>query len=314
MAEEIGRTSLVGLHVIAAVDECGSISAAARSLSISQPAASVALRRLEKRVGVRLLDRTPRGSALTENGRAVAAWARNVLGAMEEFDTAVAALSAKHAERVRVAASMTIAEYLAPQWLAALSAVRPTTDVELVVRNSFDVMDLVLAGDIEVGFVEGTNIARGLRSRVVARDELVAVVGAHHPAARRQAIGADELLCAGLIVREVGSGTRQVLEEALAKTGLALSPHTPCLGSTAAVKSAVRYGESVAVLSRLAVADELDRGVLVPLEVLGIGLVRKLRMVWRADAVLGPAAAQLAAIAARGNVHPGRAGRFAHRG
>lgn len=293
------RTSIASMQVIAAINEHGSISAAARALGLSQPSASAAARRLEKRVGIRLIDRGPSGAVLNETGRAVAAWAQQVIDASDEFETAIAALSASHAERIRVAASMTIAEYLAPQWLAQLAARRAGYDAELIVRNSHEVMELVQAGDVDLGFVEGTDVEHGLRSRVIARDELVAVVAPGHRWARRQAVSLEQLLEAGLVVREVGSGTRQVLERTLAAAGLVLPDHLPSLGSTAAVKAAVRHGGSIAVLSRLTVGEEIERGSLVLVEVLGANLTRDLRMVWREDAVLGAVGRELATIAVR---------------
>ncbi|GAA2244385.1 LysR family transcriptional regulator [Rarobacter faecitabidus] len=293
--------SLASLQIITAIDEYGSISAAARALGLSQPAASAAARRLERRVGARLLDRGARGTSLSETGRAVAAWARGVIDASDAFETAVAALGQTHDERVRVAASMTVAEYLAPQWLARLSAKHSGYDVELIVRNSRAVMELVRDGEVELGFVEGTDVDYGLRSRVVARDELVAVVAPGHRWARRQAVSLDQLLDAELVVREVGSGTRQVLERTLRDAGLALPDHLPHLGSTAAIKSAVRHGGSLAVLSRLTVSEEIEHGILVPVEVLGADLARELVMVWRDDTVLGAAGLELAALAVRGN-------------
>ncbi|WP_142120171.1 LysR family transcriptional regulator [Rarobacter faecitabidus] len=295
------RVSLASLQIITAIDEYGSISAAARALGLSQPAASAAARRLERRVGARLLDRGARGTSLSETGRAVAAWARGVIDASDAFETAVAALGQTHDERVRVAASMTVAEYLAPQWLARLSAKHSGYDVELIVRNSRAVMELVRDGEVELGFVEGTDVDYGLRSRVVARDELVAVVAPGHRWARRQAVSLDQLLDAELVVREVGSGTRQVLERTLRDAGLALPDHLPHLGSTAAIKSAVRHGGSLAVLSRLTVSEEIEHGILVPVEVLGADLARELVMVWRDDTVLGAAGLELAALAVRGN-------------
>jgi len=294
------RTPLALLELLVAADEHGSISAAARALGITQPTASSGLRALERRLGLDLLLRAPRGSQLTENGRVVAAWAREAVGASDRFEESVAALRTTARERLRVAASMTIAEYLAPRWLAALgSAPRGggSVDVELVVRNSRDVMDLVLTGGADLGFVEGPDVRRGLRHRTLARDELVAVVAPGHPWARRRSVDVAALLSGGLVVREVGSGTREILEEALARAGAHLPEHLPALGSTAAVKAAVAHGGAVAVLSALAVADDVARGALVRVGVVGLDLSRRLRLVTKDGAVLPTAARRLVAVA-----------------
>ena len=140
---------------------------------------------------------------------------------------------------------------------------------------------------------------RGLRSRTLARDELLVVVAPTHPwaARRRRTATVDELVSGGLVVRERGSGTREILEKSLAAAGVRLPDHLPYLGSTASLKTAVQYGGAVAVLSRLTVADDLSRGSLVQIEVPGLDLSRRLRMIWKDGTELSAPARRIAAIA-----------------
>jgi len=299
------RTSLAALEVLVATDSHGSISAAARALGITQPTASAAIRRLEKAVGLRLVLRAARGSELTETGRATAAWARDVLDASDRFETALDALREMPTARVRVAASMTIAEHLAPRWLAARAAggdgpgQRPTADVELVVRNSREVMGMLLADEADVGFVESPAVRRGLRSRTFAHDELVVIVAADHPWHRRRSLSVADLLSSRLVVREPGSGTRETLEGALERAGASLPAHVPYLGSTSAVVTAVLHGQAVAVVSALAVDDDVARGALHTIAVPELDLTRALRIVWKDGAELATAAREIAAQAVR---------------
>ncbi|MCL1869674.1 MAG: LysR family transcriptional regulator [Promicromonosporaceae bacterium] len=297
------RTTLALLELLVALDEHGSISAAARTLGVAQPTASAGLRALERRLGLDLLARSSRGTSLTETGRVVAAWAADVVDASTRFEDATASLRTTAHERLRVAASLTVAEHLAPRWLAQLAASPArgaSPDVELAVRNSREVMDLVLSGEADLGFVESSGVRRGLRSRTVADDELVAVVAPGHPWARRRSVGVPELLGARLVIREAGSGTRDVLEAALARVGEALPPHLPTLGSTVALTSAVVHGGAVTVVSALSVADAVERGTLIRVPVEGIDLGRRLRMVWKDGASLSGSARRLAAVATAG--------------
>jgi DNA-binding transcriptional LysR family regulator len=291
------RTSLASLELLVAVDTHGSISAAARALGVAQPTASAGLRRLERHLGLELVARGARGTDLTPTGRATAGWACDVVAASERFERSVVGLRAGPATALKVAASLTVAEYLVPRWLAVLAGPGDAPEIELTVRNSSEVMELVLAGTAELGFVESPDVRRGLRSRTVARDELVAVVGPAHPWARRRSVAPDDLLAGRLVLREAGSGTREILERALAGAGLALPDHLPTLGSTAAIKAAVAHGGSVAVLSALTVADDVDAGRLVALAVADLDLTRRLRVVWRDGAVPSAAAARLSAVA-----------------
>jgi molybdate transport repressor ModE-like protein len=291
------------LELLVAADSHGSISAAARALGVAQPSASAALRRLERSLGLELLVRTPRGTRLTDAGRVAAECARGVLDAYATFGSTLAALREVPGTRVRVAASLTIAEYLAPRWLATLAR-EPrgpregaAPDVELVVCNSAEVARRVLDDDVTLGFVESPDLVRGLRSTLVAEDELVAVVAPDHAWARRRALGFDELLRGGLVVREEGSGTRAGLERALGRVRRTLPAHLTQLGSTQAVRTAVLHAGAVAVLSRLAVEDDLARGALVALPVPDLDLVRPLRAVWKDGASLSAGARRLVAVA-----------------
>ena len=334
------RTSLALLELLVATDRHGSISAAARALGVSQPSASAGMRRLERHLDLELVTRSTRGARLTETGRAAATWAREVVEASDRFETSAAALREAPSARIRLAASLTIAEYLAPRWLATLAASASAStstvavagtapgatappgwpgtaggpadadalapDVELLVRNSRNVMELVLADQADLGFIESSTMQRGLRSRTLARDELLVVVAPTHPWAsrRRRTATVDELLGGGLVVRERGSGTRETLEKALVAAGTRLPEHLPYLGSTASLKTAVQYGGAVAVLSRLTVADDLARGTLAEIQVPGLDLSRRLRMVWKDGTELSAAARRIAAVATAGHRSP----------
>ncbi|MFG2297520.1 LysR family transcriptional regulator [Streptomyces sp. NPDC048603] len=273
---------LGALELLLAVARVGSLGAAARELGITQPAASSRIRAMEARLGVALVDRSPRGSTLTAEGALVTDWARRVVEAAEAFDAGAQALRARRDSRLRVAASMTIAEYLLPGWLIALRAARPDTAVSLQAGNSATVAERVLAHEADLGFVEGLRVPDGLSSVVIAHDRLVVAVAPEHPWARRSApVPAAELAGTSLILREFGSGTRQVLDAALATAGGLAVPLLE-LASTTAVKAAAVSGAGPCVLSELSLADELASRRLVEVPVADAVLRRSLRAVWPA--------------------------------
>ncbi|MEV4504522.1 LysR family transcriptional regulator [Streptomyces klenkii] len=273
---------LAALELLLAVARLGSLGRAARETGISQPAASGRIRGMERMLGVALVERSPRGSTLTDAGVLVTDWARRVVEAAEAFDAGAEALRGRRDSRLRVAASMTIAEYLLPGWLVALRARRPGTAVSLLAGNSAAVAERLRAGEADLGFVEGIALPAGLSGAVVARDRLVVVTAPAHPWARRRApLGAGELAATPLILRERGSGTRQVLDAALAAHGGLTEPLLE-LASTTAVKAAVVGGAGPSVLSELAIGEELASGRLVEIPVGDLDLHRALRAVWPA--------------------------------
>ncbi|WP_283136975.1 LysR family transcriptional regulator [Rhizohabitans arisaemae] len=272
---------LESLRLLVDVGTLGSLGQAARAAGISQPSASRRVAVLERRLGLPLLERTPRGSTLTAQGKMVADWAAQVLAAADQLMRGAAAVRQDRDAHMRVAASMTVAEYLLPRWLGEFGGREPAVQVGLAVVNSAEVAQLVLGdGEIELGFVEGPRTPPGLATRVVAQDRLVVVVAAGHPWARRRTpLSGPELAATPLVVRERGSGTREMLESAL--TGLETAPARLELGSNTAVKGAAQEGVGPAVLSVFAVEAELLSGRLVEIPLEGLDLVRDLRAVWR---------------------------------
>lgn len=280
------------LEVLLAVAHTGSCKAAARKVGVSQQAVSARISSIEAQTGVPLVHRSAHGSTLTAAGVVVAQWAARLLEVAEELDAGLAALRHDRQERVRVSASLTIAEHLLPGWLVSLQASarsrgQVAADVVLTATNSETVLSQVRRGEADVGFIEGPHKPADLRSQVIGRDTLVLVLPPAHPwVKRRRPVTAAELSEVPLVSREQGSGTRDALSRAFAAAlgdQQAPAPPVMALSTTSAVKAAVLAGAGPAVLSELAVADDIAAHRLARVPVTGMDLHRELRAVW-----LGP--------------------------
>lgn len=281
-----------------AIAEHGSLGAAAEALQLTQPTVSARLNVMERQLGLRLVERSPRGSRLTAQGMAVTDWSRSVLTESDRFEAALEALRRQRSGQLRIAASMTIAEYLVPQWLSELRSHMPEISVSLQVHNSEDVARQVLAQEADVGFIESVSVPSGLVSRDVGADRLVAIVGpSHRWAKRRSPVSLDQLLQARLALRESGSGTREAFDRAIAALGVSASPDVE-LGSTSAIKAAVLSSDVVGVVSELALRDELRHGALFAVDVAELQLNRRLRATWPEGKRLIDSAAALVRLAA----------------
>jgi DNA-binding transcriptional LysR family regulator len=300
-------SDLTGFDLLLSVARLGSLGRAAAEHGISQPAASARMRQLEGQLGLALIERSPRGSTLTPAGALVADWAQAAVEAAAALDAGVSALRRERDSRLRIAASLTVAEYLLPGWLTALRAADPGTAVALSAVNSEQAGEAVLAGAADIGFVEGLRAPDGLRSGPVGQDTLTVVVAPSHKWARRRSgVPASELAQTPLVSREAGSGTRGLFEHALrVQAGLEHEPPLAELSSTTAIKAAVAAGAGPAVLSSLAVAAELSAGTLRAVTITGLDLNRTLRAVWAAGRRLDGPARDLYAIAARSSRRPG---------
>ncbi|MCU4185279.1 LysR family transcriptional regulator [Acidiferrimicrobium sp. IK] len=288
---------LAALDLLVTVGELGSINAAAEAHGITQPAASMRLRALERALGLQLLERARTGSRLTPAGQAAVEWAAVILDGMRALQAGTAALRRDARSHLRLGASLTVAEYLVPGWLRQLRSALPEVGVSLEMGNSSHVIDLVSGGDIELGFIEGPAVPRRLRSCDLGSDALVVVVGAGHPwARRRRPLGAAELAATPLVLREQGSGTRDILAAELAAHGLEVTALME-LASTTAIKGATVAGAAPAVLSALAVEAEVRSGELVVVPCPELRFERTIRAVWAGGRRPGPAAARLLDIA-----------------
>lgn len=289
---------LDSLQLLLEVAESGSLGRAAALHGLSQPAVSARVQAMERLVGFPLLTRSARGSTLTTAGALLADWARAVLQAAEVLDAGIDSLRSDRAGRLRIAASLTVAEHLLPGWLVRLAAAHPQTAVSLDAANSAQVAASVLAGQADLGFVEGPDLPDGLQEQVVARDRLVVVVPPSHPWARRRApVQASELAATRLVQREPTSGTRTSLELALAAFAPLAVPLLE-LSTSSGVRSAVAAGAGPAVLSDLAVHDDIAATRLVQVPVRGADFSRRLRAVWRQGQRPAAAAVDLLALLA----------------
>ena len=289
---------LQALRLLVLLEEEGSLGAAGRRLGITQPAASTALRAFETRWQLRLAERTPRGTRLTPDGVTVAAWGRDVLDRIDTVRGGLQALSARRSQGgtdLGVAASLTVAEFVLPRWIGELRASMPEVHLRLQVQNSDRVDELVHSGECAIGFVETTQVSKGLSRRVVGTDQLVIVVPASHPWARRRTpLSRDQLLAAEFVVREEGSGTRSTFERALGTQPRVAMVAT----STTALVGAVLAGVGPAVVTPYAARAGLAAGELVEVRH-DLDLERPLTAIWRRDRPLDAPAAALLRIASR---------------
>jgi DNA-binding transcriptional LysR family regulator len=289
---------LAALSLLVTVGQVGSITAAARVHNITQPAASMRLRSLERVLGVQLLSRDRSGSRLTPAGVATVEWASTVLHDVSALLAATDALRRDQRSHLEVAASLTVAEYLLPQWLLQLAIDLPDTSVSLEMGNTVRVIELVAESTADLGFVEGPQPPVGFHWRDLRKDELVFVVGKNHPwARRRRPVTASQVARTPLILREHGSGTRDVLAGALVEHGLDIVASME-LASTTAIKAAAMAGAGPAVLSALAVESEIRSGQLVRITSEGLQLHRTIRAIWKRGRPLAGPGARLLAIAA----------------
>ncbi len=249
------KLSLRQLQVFVAIASREHVTQAAESLALSQSATSMALAELEAGLGLRLFDRQGKQLRLNVDGARLLPEAIALLERAEAW-LASARTPEAPAIELRLAASLTIGNYLLPGLIAGFRARYPQARVELALVNSREAAQAVRHFRADLGFIEGFPDTRGLKVEPWREDELALFAGPEPRWQRDRGFALDELLVERWVLREPGSGTRQVFERALGER-----VHRLCLSleltQTEAIIQAVKAGLGIGCLPRLALADAL---------------------------------------------------------
>ena len=241
---------------------------AAEALYISQPAVSKQVHELEKTLGQALFVQIGHKVSLTEAGRTLFDYTQRIFALSDEAELALEEMQELKRGRLVVGASTTIGTYLLPQLLGSYHQRYPHIELALTIANASEIQERLVQNRVEIGFIEGAVTHEDLCERVWRRDQLVLIAPFATPLLAQQPLTIEALAHEPFILREAGSGTRTVLEEALARRGLPpLSPSLE-LGSTEAIKNAVAAGLGISFVSEHTI--QLERAaqlvVVVPLE------------------------------------------------
>lgn len=266
------------LRVFVAVAKEGNVTRAARQLSLSQPGLSKQLSELEDNLSTVLFDRLPRGVRLTAAGEILLRHAERIFAAEGAAEAELAELLGLRSGRLSIGASTTIGSYLIPSVFGAFHRAHPEVRLELQIANTSVIEAMVADGRLDLGLTEGVVPGEQFAMEVVYYDEMVAIAAKGHPLLEKKRVSAADLVRAPFICRERGSGSRDVIEAALAERGLSIDP-VMALGSTEAIKNAVAAGLGVAMLSRLTVELELTMGRLELIDVRDLSIRRALHLV-----------------------------------
>jgi DNA-binding transcriptional LysR family regulator len=276
------RLNLRQLEVFLATARGGSTRAAAGRIARSQSAASASLADLEVTLGVELFDRIGRRLLLNENGRALLPKAQALVEQASEVQDL---FKDEHAAPLRVAASFTIGEYLLPSLVSQWTQLHPKSQIHLRIANTSEVIEAVAGFDVDIGFVEGSQTHSDLVVRPWLDDEMVIVAAPSHPLANRCAT-ARQLADATWVLREHGSGTRQIADAWLLKNLNQVRVSFE-LGSIEAIKRLVATSDALGCLSRYAVSQSVEDGHLIELQTRLPKATRKFAIVLHREKRLG---------------------------
>lgn len=276
------------LHIFYTVADKGSFSMAAQALHMTQPAVTMQVQSLEEYFGTKLFQRSTKKIDLTEAGRTLLPFAKQSIDLIQNTDIAMSKFTHMLEGRLQLGASLTIGEYILPRLLGPFSKEYPSISVSLKVMNTTQILEEIFNHQLTFGLVEAPIHHPEVRTEIVLNDELKLIVPADHPLALRDEVTLDDVLLYPLILREQGSGTRQVMEEELRRVGCGPERMRIVmeLGSTGAIKSAVEAGLGLTLLSPTAVRHETALGIFKIKSIQGLTFTRHFYSIYLKAALL----------------------------
>lgn len=300
MSDPLLDLDLASAHLYLSIVDLGSISKAAARHGLSQPSASQRVRKLERQLGLTLLDRSASGSTLTPDGREVARWCREVVATAGSLAAEARSLRDQRRLHTTVVATVGSARQQLPAICAWLAAEAPSLAVDLRLTTTLDACSRVREGSMDVGLVDGPAPPLSLSSIVIDRRRLRVVVPPGHPwSGRRRPVTAAELASAPVVVRERGSGTRDVVEDALSRAGHPIRGLAAAeVPTTEAVLASVVLGAGVGIVAEADAADHVAAGrlCLVPDD---LTFTQPVRLVWSGEEPHAAGARRFASAARR---------------
>lgn len=274
------------MKIFLTVCQKGSVTAAARELYLSQPAVSLAVKEMEEHYGVPLFDRISKKLYLTQAGRQLMHYAERILSLFETVESGLG--KDEDTGTLRIGSSITIGTHLLPSLVQMFSKRYSRMKIRVLIHNSDAIEEKLLKNEVDIGLIEGTVHSPNLTCHRFCEDRLVVVCAPEYPLAQKRIVTLEEFLQQNFLLREPGSGTRELLDQSLAVLGYAVEPLWESC-STQALIHGVKKGLGISVLPYLMVQQELQAGVLLSLPVEALSLQRYFSVVYHQNKYLsGP--------------------------
>lgn len=257
--QEVPAMTIRHLKIFITVAETGSMSLAAKKLYLSQPTISQAIRELEEHYETKLFDRLSKRLYITEEGRHLLTLARDTVRSFDELEHQMQ--SETKTEHFRIGATVTIGSCLLPSLLNDFQAIRPLVDTFSYIQNTQNIEEKLLCSELDVGIVEGVIKSPDLVSLPLVEDYLVLACSSEHPFAEKTSFCASDLEGQDFVMREKGSGTRELFENYLHSSHVQIHCRIEA-PFPEAMKHAILSNQCMAVISVRLIEDEIRKGTI----------------------------------------------------
>lgn len=245
------------LRIFIEVVDCGKMSTAASNLFISQPTVSQAIKELEDHYGMLLFERLSKKLFITENGKKLLSYARNVVKQFDDMEELI--FDTGYVEKIRLGATITVGECLLSDIRNSFEKANPQVETYAYINNTRIIEDKLLKSELDIGIVEGKIENSDLISIPEVNDFLVLACSTSHPFAKKKRVKLLELANENFAMREEGSGTRELFQRYMENHGMTIKIACEA-NSTYAIKRAVIENQNLAVISIRLLEKEIKNG------------------------------------------------------
>ncbi|MCL4536306.1 MAG: selenium metabolism-associated LysR family transcriptional regulator [Nitrospirae bacterium] len=279
------------LKVFCTVAETKSFSKTSEIIHLTQPAVSLQIQALEEIYETKLFDRSSSFINLTPSGEILYRYAKDILTLYAEAEKEIGKITGLIKGSITIGASTTIGNYILPTVIANFKKTHPKIKINLLIGNTKRIVDFLNSGIIDLGLVEGETSRHKMKIDSIIPDELSFIVPPFHPWAKKKVVSILEVTKEPFILREEGSGTRQMIEKYLSSHGINTSDMRIALvlGSTESIKEAVESGIGISIVSKWAARKEVKYGSLKLITPKEEKILRSFSLIMQKNAVLSHA-------------------------
>ncbi len=264
------------IEIFCSLIKLRSFSRAAEALYLTQPTVSGHIKNLEAELGVKLLDRLGKRVVPTEAGEILLRQGQKLLALRDQTRQEIEGISGNVGGLLKIGGSTIPGAYILPPFIGLFKKKYPAASIHLFINDTAKTTESVLSGELHLGVVGARTADPHLETHAFLKDELVVAVPPGHPWARKKTVALDALAGEPFILREKGSGTRRIMEERLEKSGLSVDAlnTVAVMGSSDAVRQAVKAGLGFSILSIRALRDDIEAKRLAAVRLKGISFER----------------------------------------
>jgi len=273
------------LKIFNAVAQKKSFTMAAKELFLTQPAVTIQIQKMEADYGTKFFDRVGKRIFLTESGKILFSYAEKILRLFAQAEEALIDVKGLKSGKLTIGASATVGSYYLPKIFEVFGKRYPNIEIHMNLTNSSNVVEDVLAFKNDLGFIGRLHHLERLVVIPFLEEELVLIIPSDHPFAHKEKVSLEDLIGQPFISREVGSATRELVEERVGRKGVSMRVVMD-LASNEAIKKAVENGLGISIISKYVVQKEADQGLLRMVTLANERIMRKFFIIYHEDKYL----------------------------